>query len=279
MQQADVSDAVWNRLLKARASGATGPLPAWSAGERAAWALYAPLAQPQGPFLFAQVGQSLDGRVATQTGDARDISGRGGLAHLHRCRALASAVVIGVRTALHDNPRLTVRLVKGPNPARVVIDPKGRLPNDAAVLAPDGTRRIVVQATDTRRPDGVEVVRLAAVGDWICPQAIAAALFAQGLSRVLVEGGGVTIAKFLEAGLLNRLHVAVAPLIIGAGPAGLRTTPVASLAEALRPETHVYGLDTDVVFDCILDQAGSASTSRWPTVQDEVPAVAAVRRA
>ena len=83
---------------------------------------------------------------------------------------------------------------------------------------------------------------------------------------MLVEGGGVTIAGFLEAGLLQRLHVAVAPLIIGAGPSGLSTAPVARLADALRPETHVYGLASDVVFDCAL-APGSASRSRWPTVQ------------
>jgi diaminohydroxyphosphoribosylaminopyrimidine deaminase / 5-amino-6-(5-phosphoribosylamino)uracil reductase len=279
MDRAQVTDAVWSRLLKARTNGASGPLPGWSAAERAAWALYVPIARAEAPFLFAQVGQSLDGRVATAAGDARDVSGRDGLAHLHRCRALASAVVIGVRTALHDDPRLTVRLVEGPDPARVVIDPKGRLPNDARVLDADGARRIVVQATDTPRPEGVEVIRLPASDGWISPQAIAKALAARGLARILVEGGGVTIARFLEAGLLRRLHVAVAPLIIGSGPSGLRTTPVARLTDALRPETHVYGLDTDVIFDCVLDQAGSASTSRWPTVQDEAPAIAAARRA
>ena len=84
---------------------------------------------------------------------------------------------------------------------------------------------------------------------------------------MLVEGGGVTIAGFLDAGLLQRLHVAIAPLIIGAGPSGLRTAPVARLADALRPETHVYGLDSDVIFDCALAPCGSASTSTWPTVQ------------
>ncbi len=87
----------------------------------------------------------------------------------------------------------------------------------------------------------------------------------------------MTIAGFLDAGLLQRLHVAVAPLIIGAGPSGLRTAPVARLADALRPETHVYGLDSDVVFDCALAPAGSASRSTWPTLQ---PAEAlAARRA
>ena len=157
-----------------------------------------------------------------------------------------------MRTALADDPRLTVRLVRGPSPARVVIDPRGRLPNDARVLADDGARRLVIQAVPTPRPAGVEVVVLPASDGWIRPAQIRAALAERGLRRVLVEGGGRTIAGFLDAGLLQRLHVAIAPLIIGAGPSGLRTAPIARLADALRPETHVYGLDSDVIFDCAL---------------------------
>ncbi len=279
MERAEVTDRVWNRLLKTDTNGGADAALDWSAAERAAWALYAPVACAEASFLFAQVGQSLDGRIATTTGDARDISGADGLRHLHRCRALVDAVVVGVRTALHDDPRLTVRLVRGTSPARVVIDPKGRLPDGARVFQADGTRRIVVQATTTPRPEGIEVIRLPARDGWIDPTAIAAALAARGLARILIEGGGVTIARFLETRLLDRLHVAIAPLIIGSGPAGLRTTPVASLAEALRPETRVYGLDTDVVFDCRLTPSGSASTSRWPILQEDAPAIAASRRA
>jgi riboflavin-specific deaminase-like protein len=277
MQRAEVTDEVWSALLALRAGRRSGPHPRWPAESLAAWTLYAPLAADGNgaPYFFAQVGQSLDGRIATLSGDATAVSGPDGLRHLHRCRALADAVVVGVRTALGDDPRLTVRLVPGESPARVVIDPRGRLPDDAQVLRADGVRRLVIQSCARRRPAGVEVIELPAADGWIDPAAIRAALAERGLARVLIEGGGVTIARFLDAGLLQRLHVAIAPLIIGTGPSGLRTAPVARLADALRPETHVYGLDSDVVFDCALAPAGSASTSRWPTVQRR--AVAATR--
>ena len=270
MQNADVTDLVWRRLLALRAGEDAGPGHGWSREERAAWSLYSPLvAVPtHEPFLFAQVGQSLDGRVATPSGDATAISGPDGLRHLHRCRALADAVVVGVRTAVADNPRLSVRLVDGPNPARVVIDPRGRVPDGAALLdGGDGVRRVLIQACDRPRARGIEVVRLPAVDGWIAPTDIHAALTDLGFARARIEGGGITIAGFLEAGLLLRLHVAISPLIIGAGPSGLRTTtPVACLADALRPETCVYGLDSDVVFDCALAD-GKASRSTWPTTQ------------
>lgn len=275
MQNAVVSEEVWSDLLALKAGRPRSPRPRWSAAARAAWALYAPLVTERrgAPYLFAQVGQSLDGRVATAEGDAQEISGPDGLRHLHRCRALADAVVVGARTAVSDNPRLTVRLVAGDSPARVVIDPRGRLPNDCRALADDGCRRLVVQAVDTPRPAGIETIRLPGMDGWINPHAIAAALAARGLNRVLVEGGGVTIAGFLDAGLLDRLHVAISPLIIGAGPTGLRTAPVARLADALRPETHVYALESDVVFDCVL--GGKANRSTWPTMQCDVEVAAA----
>ena len=278
MRPAEVSDDVWSGLLALRAGRASTPDPGWTPPERAAWDLYAPLVgtgQP-GPFLFAQVGQSLDGRIATVSGDATDVSGEAGLRHLHRCRALAQAVMVGVRTALLDDPRLTVRLVPGlaPGPARVVIDPRGRLPDDARVLAEDGARRLVIQGGPRDRAPGVEAVHLPMADGWIHPAAIREALAARGLERVLVEGGGVTIAGFLEAGLLQRLHVGISPVIIGAGPSGLRTAPIARLADALRPETYIYGLGGEVLFDCALAASGSASRSTWPTTQEDMPLAA-----
>ena len=77
--------------------------------------------------VVGQIGQSLDGRIATESGHSKYINGPAGLVHLHRLRALVDAVVVGVGTAIADDPQLTVRRVAGPQPARVVIDPKGRL--------------------------------------------------------------------------------------------------------------------------------------------------------
>src|SRR6267154_362916 len=98
--------------------------------------------------LVAQCGQSLDARIATPTGHSHYINGEAGLAHLHRLRALVDAVVVGVGTAIQDDPLLTVRRVEGPSPARVVVDPNARLPPTARVLAADGIRRLVITAPD-----------------------------------------------------------------------------------------------------------------------------------
>src|SRR6187399_2319529 len=102
--------------------------------------------------VVAQIGQSLDGRVATETGHSHYINGPAGLAHLHRLRALVDAVVIGVGTALADDPQLTVRRVAGPQPARVVIDARGRLSAGAKMLTKDGVRRLVVTGAGAKPP-------------------------------------------------------------------------------------------------------------------------------
>jgi len=228
--------------------------------------------------VVAQLGQSLDGRIATNSGHSHYINGPAGLDHLHRLRALVDAVVIGVRTALVDDPQLTVRRVAGPSPARVVLDPHGRLSPSARVLAADGVRRLVVTAGADRPalPDGVEVVALAAADGHIAPAAVLAALAARGLRRVLVEGGARTISGFLSAGCLDRLHVLVAPVILGTGQSSLTLAPIERVDHALRPPTRAYPLGDEVLFDCDLSACrvaiGRAKKSTCPTTMAERPA-------
>ena len=203
--------------------------------------------------VIGQVGQSLDGRIATTTGRSRYINGSAGLAHLHRLRAVVDAVVVGVGSAITDDPQLTVRHVAGPDPARVVIDPRGRLGSTARLFADDGVRRIVVTARGARcEPRGVEVLALPATDGFIAPAAILSGLAGIGLRRVLVEGGPDTLSRFLAAGCLDRLHVVVAPIILGDGPSGFSLGQIDHLDQALRPPTFIHSLDGEVLFDCDL---------------------------
>ena len=270
MHDVTVTPRVWDRILAVRAGRACTCCGDFAPGERAAMDLYGPIARRDlGPVTLAQIGQSLDGRVATASGDARDVSGPEGLAHLHRQRALVDGVVIGVGTALHDLPRLTVRLCSGHDPARIVIDPRGRLPDDAPVLRACGARRVVVQAVDRPRPKGVEVIRLPAPDGRLDPRAILRAIRAIDIGSLLIEGGGSTITTFMEAGLLDRLQVSVSPLIIGDGPQGLTTrTPVARLSDALRPETRVFHLGGDIVFDCAMAPRAAEAARPLHAMQD-----------
>lgn len=261
MHLVDVTQKAWQQLLAVREGSGCLCCGNFTEVERTALDLYGPLARRDiEPSVVGQIGQSLDGRIATSSGEVGEVSGADGLLHLHRMRALADAVVIGVKTALHDSPRLTVRHCEGPNPARVVIDPSGRLPDSSPVLTEDGARRIIIQATGTSRSAGVEVLQLAAPNGRIEPAAIAQALRSEGLSSLLIEGGSFTIAKFLEAKLLDRLHVAISPILIGSGPSGLTMLGQSDdLADAIRPETRAFALGNEVVFDCALSLDASVA--------------------
>jgi len=204
--------------------------------------------------VVGQCGQSIDARIATATGHSHYINGEAGLAHLHRLRALVDAVVIGVGTAVADDPQLTVRRVAGPSPARVILDPNGRLPPSARALAPDGIRRLVVTAagTPTKLPAEVEVVPLAAEAGRLAPASILAALAARGFRRVLIEGGADTVSRFLAARCLDRLHVLIAPIILGGGRSSLELPPIARVDEAMRAPMRAHALEGDLLLDCDL---------------------------
>jgi diaminohydroxyphosphoribosylaminopyrimidine deaminase/5-amino-6-(5-phosphoribosylamino)uracil reductase len=204
--------------------------------------------------VVGQCGQSIDARIATPTGHSHYINGDAGLAHLHRLRALVDAVVVGVGTAIADDPQLTVRRVEGPSPARVILDPNGRLPGSARVMAEDGVRRIVVTkaGSSMHLPAGVEVVKLVSAEGQLSPEAILAALAERGLRRILVEGGADTVSRFVTAQCIDRLHVMIAPIILGAGRSSLDLPPIKLVGEAIRAPIRAHALGDEVLLDCDL---------------------------
>lgn len=244
-EKSDFSPALWQAVLASRSTSA--PLPPETPG----WAS-ALLGEPE--ITLGQLGQSLDGRIATETGHSHYINGRPALAHLHRLRALCDGVLVGAGTVLADDPRLTVRLVSGPHPVRIILDPSGRVPDTAAVWADDGVRRICLQATDRARPAGVEVIRCERRADAsLDPHAIRQALHQHGIGRLLIEGGAMTLSNFMQAGALNRVHMLIAPVLMGSGRPGLLLPAITHMDQALRPATTPYFLgEGEVLFDCAL---------------------------
>ena len=247
------------RLVDAYALAPDAPDPV-----RALLELYVPLCLvPAGrSFAVGHLGQSLDGYIATASGDSYYVTGPDNVRHLHRLRALASAVVVGAGTIERDDPQLTVRHVAGPNPVRVVLDPSSRLDARRRVFTDGAAPTLVVHAAgiDASAPGSAEIVRIPVEGGRLNLAVLLERLRERGLASVFVEGGGSTVSRFLEAGLLDRLHVAIAPLVLGSGRPGLTLPARERIAECLRPAHRVFTMGSDVLFDCDLRAAAPTVT-------------------
>lgn len=271
-------DACWQALLSARDHDwSSGPLTVDLAPGRltmtgdATWradpeldadsadlldALLPILCAPEG-CIIGQLGQSLDGRIATRTGHSHYINGIAARTHLHRLRALADAVVVGAGTVAADDPALTVRHVPGPHPLRVVIDPKGRLAEHHRLFT-DGEARTLHLVAPGALPDGGaahlqrEELTVAPDDALALARAVIVRLREAGYRRVLVEGGSTTLSHFLAADALDRLHLLVAPLLIGSGKTSLNLPPIETLDDARRPTCRRFSLGTDTLFDLAL---------------------------
>jgi diaminohydroxyphosphoribosylaminopyrimidine deaminase / 5-amino-6-(5-phosphoribosylamino)uracil reductase len=226
--------------------------------------LYAPLCHPYAPsarrrpdaprsgcFVVAHLGQSLDGRIGPASGTPEAITGPEDMTHNHRMRALFDVVLVGAGTVCHDDPTLTVRHVEGRNPVRVVVDPDRRLAAHYGVFADDLAPTLLLcrqeLCRDGERHGQAEVV---GVGAGCTPRAVLDVLHRRGLPRVFIEGGGVTVSRFLSAGCLSRLQLAVSPMIMGQGKPGI------DLGETLRlrPLVRRFELSEDVLFECCFDE-------------------------
>jgi diaminohydroxyphosphoribosylaminopyrimidine deaminase / 5-amino-6-(5-phosphoribosylamino)uracil reductase len=207
------------------------------------------------PSVTVTYAQTLDGRVATTTGESKWISCPDSLRFAHEMRAGHDAIVVGAGTVCKDNPRLTVRHVPGDDPLRVVVDSTLRTPPRAAILAGDAAPGTVLATTDLapagRRERalsaGATVLGLPADGDGrVDLGALMEELGTLGVGSVMVEGGATLITSFLKAGLVDRLAVCVAPKILGDGIQAVGDLGIRDLSRSLAladASVEPYGVD------------------------------------
>lgn len=219
--------------------------------------LYLPVCRipRSGGLAIGHLGQSLDGCVATRSGDSCYVTGRENILHLHRMRALCDAIVVGAQTVAADDPQLTTRLVQGDNPVRIVLDPGRRLGEDYRVFRDRQATTLLVCGEDHLergpwRHGQAEVVGVPIRGRSLDLSSLFSELRSRRLFVCFIEGGGVTVSAFLEAGLLDRLQIAVAPVIIGKGRPGLQLPASESMGDCLRLRHRVFRMGDDILFDC-----------------------------
>ncbi len=197
------------------------------------------------PFVHLKIAQSLDGRIATATGDSQWITDRTALTRVHRMRSEYDAVMVGANTVVKDNPSLTVRLVEGRNPRRVILDDQLIIP-DGSHLTSDGleqqTTIFTVQPPDHPRVKelqdrNIQVITVNADSDGkVDIREVLRRMAELNIASVLVEGGGELFTSFTREKLFDKISVFIAPIIIGEGINSIGNLGILSLSEAIRLE-------------------------------------------
>jgi diaminohydroxyphosphoribosylaminopyrimidine deaminase/5-amino-6-(5-phosphoribosylamino)uracil reductase len=211
------------------------------------------------PYVTLKWAQTLDGRIATAQGKSRWIASPSSLKLAHQLRAAHDAILVGVDTVLKDDPELTVRLVKGRNPLRVILDSHLRIPLDAKVLTNQSAARTLVAATPRAdktklaalRKKGIEVLKIPPDKDGkVDLKKLLQTLGGRDISSLLVEGGGAVITSFLRLKLADKLIAIIAPKIMGAGTDAVGDLNITDLNKALKLSfTRVYRSGVDIVLE------------------------------
>ncbi len=197
------------------------------------------------PFIHLKIAQSLDGRIATSTGNSRWITNSSALKRVHQMRARYDAVLVGIRTVLQDDPSLTVRLAEGRDPFRVVLDENLLIPDTAKLLSDDNRKRtIIFTAVEQKNPRiaelrerGLEIITVAQDSHGFLNLAEVVSRLAEiRITSVLVEGGGQIFTSFIQQQLFDKISFFTAPIIIGAGIDSVNDLGIRDLKDSLHLE-------------------------------------------
>ena len=195
-------------------------------------------------FYIGQIGQSLDGKIALLNGNSHYINDKNSISYLHSLRSICDAVVVGVNTIRKDDPLLTTRAIKGPNPQRIIIDPSLKLTNRYQVFKDGMPNIIFTHSKINKKFNNTQIYKL--------PERNFTNLIYQNINRlgyklVLVEGGSKTISKFLENKLLNIMQFIIAPTIIGSGINSINIEPITNLKNVIRTKNNIYKFGKEII--------------------------------
>ena len=194
-------------------------------------------------FYIGQIGQSLDGKIALLNGNSHYINDKNSISYLHSLRSICDAVVVGVNTIRKDDPLLTTRAIKGPNPQRIIIDPSLKLTNKYQVFKDGMPNIIFTHSKINKKFNNTQIYKL--------PERNFTNLIYQNINRlgyklVLVEGGSKTISKFLENKLLNIMQFIIAPTIIGSGINSINIEPITNLKNVIRTKNNIFKFGKEI---------------------------------
>lgn len=205
------------------------------------------------PYLVYKVASTLDGKIATETGDSRWISNESSRRYAHQLRNQLDVILVGSETVLNDDPALTCRLPEGRDPVRVIVDGSLKVPLGAQVLSPLSSAPCIIATSQAASPEKLELLkRLPQVEVWQYPvpryvplKKLMLDLVTRGWNSVLLEGGGGLAGALLQSGLVDEVEFFIAPKLIGGkGPSPLSGLKIDEMADAIPLEIEEVSLDT-----------------------------------
>ena len=200
------------------------------------------------PFFIAHLAQTLDGFIATDSGESKYISSKENLTHIHMIRAISDVIIVGYKTVALDNPELTTRLVKGPSPMRIIIDKDNRLSNKYNVFKNSDSNGYKIIG-DKIKTNEDNIFQLPLDKGRFNEQDIILLLSKLRKKVIFIEGGGATVSDFYNRNILNRLHLCISPSILGKGRPSFITKTKQSLDEAKCHKTKYSQMGQDILCD------------------------------
>jgi len=214
------------------------------------------------PLVTLKYAQTLDGRIATTTGSSQWISSPKFLKRAHQLRAANDAIMVGINTLLADDSELTVRLARGRNPARIVLDSRLRIPLDAKIIRTLDAAPVIVATTNLADADKATLLREKGVevlitgrdkSGGIDLRELLKVMGQRGIASVLVEGGASVITSLLQQKLVDKLVIAVAPKILGKGIEAIGDLNIRDISQAMPASfLKTYRLGEDLVIEADL---------------------------
>lgn len=193
---------------------------------------------------IGQIGQSLDGKIALNNGSSHYINEKESITYLHCLRSISDGVLVGVNTIIKDNPLLTTRKIKGPNPIRLIIDPALKLTNKYKIFKDENKNIIFTNSSKEKKLINTTIVKFPKKN---FTQNIYDYLEKTSLQTILIEGGPTTLSHFIELKLLNYMQFIISPTIIGSGIDSVRLKPISDLKNALRAKNTICKLGKEII--------------------------------
>ncbi len=200
------------------------------------------------PYLIAHIAQTLDGFIATESGESKYISSDDNLTHIHMIRAISDIIIVGNKTIELDNPMLTTRHVKGASPMRIIIDKNNKLSKKYNVFKnSDGhTYKLI---SDNIKTKSDNIFQLPLIEDKFDVYDIYNLMKKLRKKIIFIEGGGATVSDFYNKNILDRLHICISPSILGKGKSSFITQRRKSLDDELNHKIKYSKMGKDILCD------------------------------